>query len=74
MRFVDNVCSQAAGHFLVTGPPNVTPLGLFSAEFVADLDHEELESIAGEDLGTRRLRQKLRKEISDLEAGKKCLV
>ena len=71
-RFVDVVCMQAADHHLVTGPD--TPIKVFSPAFVTDLSTEQLESIAGEDVFTRRRRVELNREISNLEAGRKVLV
>jgi hypothetical protein len=70
-RFVDNVCMQAIDHFLINGPK--TSLMLFSPGFVNGLDVDQLESIAGEDMLTRRKRQQLKKEIQNLEAGRKIL-
>ena len=72
-RFVDNVCAQAAGHFLVLGPEDKTPLGLFSPKYVLGLSEEQLEDIAGEESHRKTLRQSLRKEIADLEAGRKII-
>jgi hypothetical protein len=71
-RFVDNVCLQATGYHLVHGPD--TPLKLFSPEFVTSLTAEQLEDIAGEDLALKRKRAQLKKEIQDLEAGRKTLL
>lgn len=71
-RFVDNVCLQATGYHLVHGPN--TPLKLFSPEFVSDLSDEQLEEIAGEDLALKRKRAQLKKEIHDLEAGRRTLM
>lgn len=70
-RFVDNIVMQVGGYFLVTGMH--TPLKLFGTEFVGDLTPAQLEDIVGEEMGKKRLRKKLLKEISDLEAGKKIL-
>lgn len=69
-RFVDNVCMQA-DFVLVTGPDN--PLKIFSPEFASSLSDEQLEEIAGEDIGLRRKRTALAKEVKDLEIGKKIL-
>jgi Dynamin GTPase effector domain len=66
-RFVDNVRMQAADYFLVTGPE--TPLKLFSPKFVAELTTTQLENVAGEELGTKRRRAKLEKEIELLKKG-----
>jgi hypothetical protein len=70
-RFVDSVVMQAADYHLVTGP--LSPLKVFTPQFVNGLTDEQLEEIAGEDPGGRRKRAALNKEIADLEAGKKVL-
>lgn len=70
-RFVDSVFMQAAGYHLVTGP--ITPLRVFSPQFVSGLSEQQSEDIAGEDMVTKRKRAALNKEIADLEAGKKVL-
>ena len=70
-RFVDNMCMQAADHFLVGGPD--TPLTLFSPKFVVGLSAEQLEEIAGEDASVKRKRKMLNKKIQDLEAAKKVV-
>ncbi|KAJ6188349.1 hypothetical protein N7519_003257 [Penicillium mononematosum] len=44
-RFIDNICLQATGYCLLTGPSK--PLGLFSPQFVADLAEDQLMEIAG---------------------------
>ncbi|KAJ5978144.1 hypothetical protein N7501_001486 [Penicillium viridicatum] len=44
-RFVDNICMQATGYCLLTGP--CKRLGLFSTPFVADLAEDQLVYIAG---------------------------
>ncbi|KAL8822372.1 MAG: hypothetical protein Q9191_006890 [Dirinaria sp. TL-2023a] len=71
-RFVDNCCMQGADYHLVTGPD--APVRVFSPAFVADLSSEQLETIAGEDVATRRKRAALKYEIENLEKGKKALV
>lgn len=70
-RFVDNVFKQAASHHLVIGQD--TPLKLFGPKFVTSLTEEQLEEIAGEDYTTKTKRQDLKKQIDELEAGKKAL-
>ena len=70
-RFADNVCMHATDHFLVNGTE--TPLTLFSPTFVSSLTHEQLESIAGEDQGTKRTRAHLKRDIASLEEAKKIL-
>ncbi|KAF1996568.1 dynamin GTPase [Amniculicola lignicola CBS 123094] len=71
-RFVDNVCMHAASYHLIHGPD--TPLKLFSPAFVQDLSEQQLEEVAGEDAGLKRKRVQLKKEIQDLEAGRKALL
>ena len=71
-RFVDNVCMQAADFHLVNGQN--TPLAVFSPEWVNELGNETLENIAGESTRTLTRRAQLKREIADLEAGKKILV
>ena len=71
-RFVDNVCMQGAGHYLITG--SNTPLKLFSPAFVNGMTTEQLEEVAGEDVTTKRRRKQLKKEKDDLEAGRKILI
>ncbi|KAF2191742.1 hypothetical protein K469DRAFT_735719 [Zopfia rhizophila CBS 207.26] len=71
-RFVDNVCMHAAGYHLIHGPD--TPLKLFSPSFVLELTQGQLQEIAGEDSSLKRKRAQLKKEIQDLEAGRKILM
>lgn len=71
-RFVDCVIKQAADHGLITGPE--TPVKLLSPTFVSELTPEQLEAIAGEDIITRRKRKQLKRDIENLEKGKKVLV
>ncbi|KAK6810758.1 hypothetical protein RU639_013520 [Aspergillus parasiticus] len=71
-RFVDNVCMQAAGYYLVNGPE--APMKLFSPSFVNKLTREQLEEIAGEEAVLKRKRRQLLKEIGDLKAAKKILL
>ncbi|KAL6719642.1 hypothetical protein ACLMJK_001563 [Lecanora helva] len=68
-RFVDTVCMQAADFYLVTGPD--APTKVFSPTFVGGLTPEQLESIAGEDLLTKRKRIELTRKIENLEVGRK---
>jgi hypothetical protein len=70
-RFVDNVCGQVIGHFLLEG--DESPLKIFSSELVMSLDNEQLELIAGEDRETRNKRSMLESEIRELEAAMKVL-
>ncbi|KAM5464735.1 hypothetical protein MauCBS54593_006826 [Microsporum audouinii] len=71
-RFVDNVLLQAAHHLLVTGPD--TPLRLLSPSYILNLSEDQLENIAGEDPNTARKRSNLRKEIEELEKGRRILL
>ena len=71
-RFVDVVCMQAAGHYLVTGKD--APVRLFTPQFVNGLKEDQLDRIAGEDISTRRKREELRREIENLTNGKKILI
>ncbi|KAJ5607274.1 Dynamin [Penicillium hordei] len=71
-RFIDNICMQAADYHLVTGPE--APMKLFSPAWVSSLPEDKLEEIAGEEKSTRRRRRQLRKQIEELEAGRKGLI
>ncbi|KKZ68835.1 hypothetical protein EMCG_00006 [[Emmonsia] crescens] len=71
-RFVDNVCMQATDYHLITGPN--TPLKLLSPAYILDLADHQLEDIAGEDPGLKRKRKQLKKEIDELEKGRKILL
>jgi dynamin family protein len=64
-RFVDNVYHQAVDHCLLTGP--MSPLAVFSQEWVITLEAEQLEAIAGELPVTKGKRAALEKKIHDLE-------
>ncbi|OQE03259.1 hypothetical protein PENSOL_c001G05377 [Penicillium solitum] len=71
-RFVDNICMQATGYCLLTGPRK--PLGLFSPQFVANLTEEQLMEIAGENAALSRRRAQLKKGIQGLETGRKIIM
>lgn len=71
-RFIDNMCMQAADFYLVTGPE--APMKLFSPSWVYNLTPEQLENIAGEEASVRRKRKQLRKQVKDLEIGRKILL
>jgi len=71
-RFVDNVCMQASDHYLVNGPD--TPVKVFSPKFVSGLSDEQLEAIAGEEVGMRRKRAQLKRDIENLEKGRRVLI
>lgn len=70
-RFVDNVRMQVVDHFLVTGKD--TPLKLFCPKFVAVMTTEQLEDVAGEEIGVKRKRVQLEKEMERLEGGRRIL-
>jgi hypothetical protein len=70
-RFVDTVCMQGTNHHLISGADS--PLRIFSPLFISKLSAEQLEQVAGEDMGTRRIRKSLKVEIEALEKGKKLL-
>lgn len=65
-RFVDNIFNQAVSYKLLSGPDS--PLRLFSEQWVLSLDAKKLLVVAGESRLTRERREKLKKEIQDLEA------
>lgn len=71
-RFIDNVCMQAADFCLVTGP--AAPMKLFSPSWVYNLSRDQLENIAGEEVSVRRKRRQLRKQVKELETGRKILL
>ncbi|KAJ5452847.1 Dynamin [Penicillium cf. griseofulvum] len=71
-RFVDNICMQATGYCLLTGPRK--PLGLFSPQFVANLTEDQLSEIAGENAALSRKRAQLEKGIQDLETGRTIMM
>lgn len=71
-RFVDYICLQAAGYFLLNGPE--TPFTILTSDFISNLSREEVQDIAGEEVATRQKRERLQKEIEDLEKGKSYLV
>ncbi|KAJ5108261.1 hypothetical protein N7456_004936 [Penicillium angulare] len=71
-RFIDNLCMQAADYHLVTGP--AAPMTLFSPSWVYQLSREQLEQIAGEEASVRRKRQRLQRQVKDLEKGRRIIV
>ncbi|PYI35444.1 vacuolar sorting protein VPS1, dynamin [Aspergillus indologenus CBS 114.80] len=71
-RLVDNVSMQAADYHLVNGPN--APMKLISPAFVHSFSAETLQEIAGEDPAVRRRRTQLKKQIAELEKGKRLLV
>ncbi|KAL5363119.1 P-loop containing nucleoside triphosphate hydrolase protein [Aspergillus floccosus] len=71
-RFVDNVFQQAAFHHLIDGPD--TPLGLLSPALVTELSLSQVQEIAGEQPALRQRQAQLKKEIAELEAGRRILL
>lgn len=71
-RFVDNMCMQAADFYLVTGLE--APMKLFSPSWVYSLSREQLENIVGEEASVRRKRRQLKKQVTELEMGRKILL
>ena len=69
--FVDNVCKQAAMHYLLQCEES--PLALFSPIFVSRLSPSDLEELAGEAPGLKRSRAQLTKEMTSLVAAMKIL-
>ncbi|KFA70722.1 hypothetical protein S40288_07610 [Stachybotrys chartarum IBT 40288] len=70
-RFVDNVFTQAVDYKLLSGPES--PLRLFSEQWVLGLDSKKLLRVAGESRRTRDHRERLKKEIGDLEVAMEIL-
>jgi hypothetical protein len=70
-RFIDNVFQLAVDHGLLHGPDS--PLGVFTQEWVINLDPEKLEKIAGETKSTKRERVRLKKKIKELSDALKVL-
>lgn len=70
-RFVDNICGQVIGHFLLEG--DKSPLKILCSELVMGLDGDQLELIAGEDAETKNQRSALGLNIRELEAAMKVL-
>lgn len=70
-RFVDVVCQHVINHYLLIGEDS--PLHIFTQDLVFNLDARALENIAGEDMGTKQEREKLSKEIGNLQDAMKVL-
>jgi len=70
-RFVDAVCLQAVGHFLVSG--KTSPLWIFSPHFIGKMSDAELHQIAGDEDETIRRRNMLETELCSLKTGEKIL-
>ncbi|KAL2270928.1 hypothetical protein VTJ83DRAFT_299 [Remersonia thermophila] len=72
-RFVDSLVTQVVNYHLLFGPPEVTPLGVFSQDWVIGLKPHQLEAIAGEKPSTRDTRQALGRKIADLTAAREIV-
>lgn len=70
-RFVDCVRMQVADTLLVTGLK--TPLTLFSAKFVTNMEPKALEEVAGEDVAMKRRREDLERRTNQLREGKRII-
>ncbi|KAF2740333.1 interferon-induced GTP-binding protein Mx2 [Polyplosphaeria fusca] len=70
-RFVDVICRQAIGHFLLEGEES--PLKVLCSNLVHSIDTERLEMIAGEDGQTKDQRTMLELDIKNLEDAMKVL-
>jgi hypothetical protein len=62
---------QAVDFCLVTGPEAL--MKLFSPSFIYNLSPEQLGNMAGEEASVRRKRKQLKKQVKDLETGRKIL-
>jgi hypothetical protein len=65
-RFVDIVCRMAVEHFLLDGKGS--PLKVLTPELIATMSDAQLDMIAGEDVTTKRERERLGSEIEGLKA------
>jgi hypothetical protein len=72
-RFTDSLLNQVVNYQLLFGPPEVTPLGVFSQDWVIDLTPEQLETIAGEKPSVRDTREKLMRTIANLKEARNIL-
>lgn len=70
-RFVDVICRQVVDHYLLDGAGS--PLKVLNPGLVAAMRDAQLELIAGEDVLTKRERERLKAEIQGLEAAMKVL-
>ncbi|KAH6612290.1 P-loop containing nucleoside triphosphate hydrolase protein [Chaetomium sp. MPI-SDFR-AT-0129] len=70
-RFVDQVCQYVVRHYLLDSEES--PLRLFNIELVLTLTDAQLESVAGEDEGTVRERDRLAVEVGSLRSAIKIL-
>ena len=70
-RFVDAICRQVIGHFLLEG--DESPLKVLCSDLVHGLDSDQLEMIAGEDVHTKSRREMLENDIKNLEVAMRVL-
>jgi hypothetical protein len=70
-RFVDIVCRQVIDHFLLSGAGN--PLQILTPTLITQLSDSQLEHIAGENIASKRERQRLESEIQGLATAMKVL-
>ncbi|KAK5991349.1 Interferon-induced GTP-binding protein Mx1 [Cladobotryum mycophilum] len=70
-RFIDVVCQQVIDHFLLHAPGG--PLAVLSDQVVLEMTPDQLEAIAGEDMGSRGKRERLVKDIDMLSKALKIL-
>jgi hypothetical protein len=70
-RFVDIICRQVIGHFLLEGEDS--PLKVLCSDMVHSLNTEQLEMIAGESVEIKDQRVMLEKDIKNLEKALKVL-
>lgn len=70
-RFVDVVCQQVVNDLLLDSESS--PLHIFNTDLVFDLSADTLDNIAGDDVGTKQERDRLSKDIDNLQAAMKVL-
>lgn len=70
-RFADNAPKHVAIHHLLMSKES--PIKLFAASWVSGLSDDKLEDIADESHMDKKKRRQIRKEIEDLEAGRKVI-
>ncbi|KAL1848164.1 hypothetical protein Daus18300_013678 [Diaporthe australafricana] len=70
-RFVDVICQQVVFHLMLEG--DGSPLKVFDPELIMNLDTEQLEQIAGEEVESKYQRHVLKREMESLEAALKIL-
>lgn len=70
-RFVDVVCQQVVNDLLLDS--ETSPLHVFNTDLVFNLNADTLDNIAGEDSGTKQERERLSKEIDNLQDAMKVL-